>query len=210
MPRFHLRRGASFSCVATAVEVAPFSSTACVLRQGVNLTMAGQGAQEGAKKINLQSKEKKKKKEQKKRLGRRTICSGPRLGYRARVSRGTFSPHTQGCNWISNHGRALGSGWWGGAIRTGDGRVGCPCPCQGGQSRHVVGLLRGKGALEKARKAKRWGIAAGVGRGGTMTHQQTSCDARSAGLAPPIGCRRAHRLRSIQPPASRVPPSRPA
>lgn len=45
MPRFHLRRGASLSCVATAVEVAPFCSTGCVLRQGVNLTMAGQNAQ---------------------------------------------------------------------------------------------------------------------------------------------------------------------
>lgn len=49
MPRFHLRRGASLSCVATAVEVAPFSSTSCVLRQGVKLTMAGQDAQGGAK-----------------------------------------------------------------------------------------------------------------------------------------------------------------
>ena len=41
IPKFHLRRGASVSGLAVAVELAPLSSFCCVLRHGVSLTMVG-------------------------------------------------------------------------------------------------------------------------------------------------------------------------
>lgn len=40
IPRFHRRRGASFSCVDVGVEAAPLSSGVCGLRQGAKFTMA--------------------------------------------------------------------------------------------------------------------------------------------------------------------------